>query len=188
MALPGRSPAGFCEREFCEILQLSRFPLHIYAAPLCNRRTDRSVSLAPVTVRIMIGLRRVSVVLSLAAYLAASTAIRALHDHSASGHSASGHCCFDHASCDVGQSHENHRHGQNSAAGNESAHHEHPSPTNCEDSCFACRFVAAKSIPLAVVLLVERFETVWQLETPRPGLAPIAQLECALCRGPPSAA
>ncbi len=69
----------------------------------------------------------------------------------------------------------------------ESARHgRHSSPTNCEDSCFACRFLAAKSIVPAVVLPVERFETVCQLEAPPPAFAPVTQLECSLCRGPPA--
>jgi hypothetical protein len=123
----------------------------------------------------MMGLKRIAVVLSLASYLLASTAIHALHDHSASGHR-----CHAEQSCDIGAFHQ--RHDDCCAGGDR-----HSSPTNCEDSCFACRFVAAKSILPAVVLPVERFETVCHVEQLQPAFAPVTQPECSLCRGPPAA-
>ena len=132
----------------------------------------------------MVGSKRISVVLSLAGYLLATTAIHALHDHSAAGR-----CCHDERSCDVDQFHTELGNCSHSVdACDESAGHDrNSSPTNCEDSCFACRFLAAKTIVPAVALPVERFETVCQLE-PLPGaFAPIAQIECSLCRGPPRA-
>jgi hypothetical protein len=129
----------------------------------------------------MTGSRRILVVLSLAGYLLATTAIHALHDHSASAH-----CCHNELSCDAGAFRNDH--GGSADARDESARHDrHSSPTNCEDSCFACRFVAAKSIVPAVVLPDERFEAVCQLEPLQPAFAPITQLECTLCRGPPGA-
>lgn len=138
-------------------------------------------------------LKRIAVVLSLASYLLASTAIHALHDHSGSqhsaaghsgsGHSAAGHCCHAERTCDLGASRQIH----NGDACDESAGHDHSLPTNCEDSCFACRFVAAKSILAAIVLPVERFETLCQIEPPQPTFTPLTQVECSLCRGPPSA-
>lgn len=129
----------------------------------------------------MIDSKRISVAFSLSAYLLATTAIHALHDHSASAH-----CCHNELSCDAGAFHKDH--GDSADACDESARHDrHSSPTNCEDSCFACRFVAAKSIVPAVVLPDERFETVCQLEPLQPTFAPIIQLECSLCRGPPGA-
>jgi hypothetical protein len=137
----------------------------------------------------MVGSKRISVVLSLAGYLLATTAIHALHDHSGWEHSAAGHCCQDEPSCPLGAFDTNLGDGARSAdACAESAHHgRHSSPTNGEDSCFACRFLAAKTIVPAVVLPVERFETVCQLEALSRVLAPVAQIECSLCRGPPRA-
>jgi hypothetical protein len=127
----------------------------------------------------MIGSKRILVVLSLAGYLLATTAIHALHDHSASAH-----CCHNELSGDARAFQKDD--GDCADACNESARHDrHSSPTNCEDSCFACRFVATKSIVPAVVLPVERFETVCQLEPLQPAFAPFTQLECSLCRGPP---
>jgi hypothetical protein len=129
----------------------------------------------------MTGSRRILVVLSLASYLLATTAIHALHDHSASAH-----CCHNELSCAAGAFDKDH--GDSADACDESARHDrHSSPTNCEDSCFACRFVAAKSIVPAVVLPVERFETICQVEPPQHDFAPFIQVECSLCRGPPSA-
>ena len=136
----------------------------------------------------MVASRRIFAVLSLAGYLLATTAIHALHDHSAGGHSAAGHCCHHELSCQIGEF-DIHGDGAHSAeACDESAHHGHHSlPSNCEDSCFACRFLAAKTIAPAVVLPVERFETVCQLETVPRALVPVTQIECSLCRGPPRA-
>ena len=134
----------------------------------------------------MVGSKRISVVLSLAGYLLATTAIHALHDHSSWGHSAAGHCCHDELSCQVGAFDD---HGSHSADACDDAagRSQHSSPSNCEDSCFACRFLAAKTIAPAVVLPVERFETVCQLEIAPRALVPITQIECSLCRGPPRA-
>jgi hypothetical protein len=124
--------------------------------------------------------KRIFVVLSLANYLAAATAIHALHDHSAAGH-----CCHE-QSCVAGAF--DTEGGDCADASAESAHHGgHSSPTNCEDSCFACRFLAAKSLPPAITLPVDRFETVCQLEFLRLAFTPLTQTECSLCRGPPSA-
>ncbi len=129
----------------------------------------------------MFGSKRILVALSLASYLLATTVIHALHDHSAAG------CCQTEVWC--GEFHKAHAGGSNSADSCiESSHHDrHSLPTHCEDSCFACRFLAAKSIVAAVVLPVERFETVCQLEFQPPASTPLADVECSLCRGPPSA-
>ena len=114
----------------------------------------------------MIEAKRISVAFSLAAYLLATTAVHALHDHSAAGH-----CCHNELSCDDGAFPT--EHGDCADACDESARHDgHSSPTNCEDSCFACRFLAAKAMPAAVVLPVDRLETVCQLEVLPPALAP----------------
>jgi hypothetical protein len=128
----------------------------------------------------MMGSKRIAVVLSLASYLLATTAIHALHDHSAAAHA-----CHTERGCDVGAFDQDHA---DCATCDGSAHHNgHSSPTNCEDSCFACRFLAAKSIAAAVVLPVERFETVCQFAPLPRTLAPFAPVDCSLCRGPPVA-
>lgn len=124
--------------------------------------------------------KRIAVALSLASYLLASTAIHALHDHS-------GHCCHAGLPCDGVALGHSHHDCSNSAEACHDAADRPSSPANCEDSCFACRFVAAKTIVPAIVLPVERFETVCQVEPQEPGFAPLTQVECSLCRGPPSA-
>jgi hypothetical protein len=123
-------------------------------------------------------LQRFSVVFALAGYLLATTAVHALHDHSVSGHT-----CLNELSRAAGALHADHCDDCDSSAG----HGRPASPTNCEDSCFACRFLAAKTIVPAVVVPPERFETVCQLEPTPPESAPSAPLECTLCRGPPHA-
>jgi hypothetical protein len=132
----------------------------------------------------IMGRKRIAVVLSLASYLLASTAIHALHDHSASGHG-----CHAEGSCEIGAFHQNGGDRCNSAGAcdGSAGGDRHSSPNNCEDSCFACRFVAAKSILPAIVLPVERFETVCHVDPPLPTFAPVTQPDCSLCRGPPSA-
>jgi hypothetical protein len=127
----------------------------------------------------MMTFKRIAVALSLASYLLASTAIHALHDHS-------GHCGHAGLSCDGAACHQGHHDGPSSADACHDAADRH-SPNNCEDSCFACRFVAAKTIVPAIVLPVERFQTVCQVEPQAPSFAPLTQVECSLCRGPPSA-
>jgi hypothetical protein len=134
----------------------------------------------------MVGSKRISVVLSLAGYLLATTAIHALHDHSGSGHSVAGHCCHDELSCQIGALDDHGSHAAD-ACDEAAGHGPHSSPSNCEDSCFACRFLAAKTIAPSVVLPVERFETVCQLEIVPRAWVPVAQIECSLCRGPPRA-
>jgi hypothetical protein len=125
-------------------------------------------------------LQRISVVFSLAGYLLATTAVHALHDHSAS--------CANELSTGFSALHAEHCDGSDGANCNDPADHGRPgSPSSCEDSCFACRFLAAKTIVPAIVVPVERFETVCQLEPTPPESAPSAQFECALCRGPPRA-
>jgi hypothetical protein len=143
-----------------------------------SARTGEALYLATVRVpdrndSMIIASKRIAVALSLAGYLLATTAIHLLHDHAA-------HCGHAELSSSTEGCHDAPSHG---AAG----HHEHSPPSDCEDSCFACRFVAAKTILPAVVLPVERFETVCQVEPQQPVFTPVTQVECSLCRGPPAA-
>src|SRR5271167_4363285 len=99
----------------------------------------------------MIDRKRISVAFSLAAYLLATTVVHALHDHSATGdcHSESQACAG--ASCDPAEHHDSPSHsGAPSHSG------------DCEDSCFACRFLAVKSIAAVAVEVAEQTEILQQ--------------------------
>jgi hypothetical protein len=128
--------------------------------------------------------KRISVVSSLAAYLLATTAVHALHDHSDRDHcsaeappflgSANRNAC----ECDHGHSH---------AASDHAAHNRLPSPFPDCDHCFACRFLAVKAISAVGFAIVEQSEAVRQIE-PREYLsAPVFRPDLPLSRGPPSA-
>jgi hypothetical protein len=117
----------------------------------------------------MVNEKRFSVAISLAGYLLAATAIHFLHDHSAGGH-----CCGEvagHVDCDDGPSHPHSGHGF--------------PPINCEDSCFACRFHAVKSIAPVIATVVEQIEVVRLVEWSRPVFTPGERPALPLSRGPP---
>jgi hypothetical protein len=132
------------------------------------------------SVRTMIEPKRISVVLSLAAYLLATTAVHALHDHSATEN-----CRSEPQAC--------------AGAGSTSAdcdsdespgclgHHDSPSHSDCEDSCFACRFLAAKSIAAVAVEIVQRSEVLQQVAPPQGISVPVVRPYLPFSRGPPCA-
>jgi hypothetical protein len=117
----------------------------------------------------MVKAKRFSVAISLAGYLLAATAIHFLHDHSAGGH-----CCGEaagHFGCEDETSH---------------SHAGHGVPlTNCEDSCFACRFHAVKSIAPVVAAVVEQIEVVRLVEWSRPVFTPVERPALPVSRAPP---
>jgi hypothetical protein len=118
---------------------------------------------------------RFSVVVALAFYTLAATAIHCFHDHSGAGHLCDGHAC--------GMAH----HDADSAAA--SHHEEEKSPCksgDCEDSCLACRLLALKSIAPAIVAVAERVETFAPLEAPPYVCTPVVRPALPLSRGPPS--
>jgi hypothetical protein len=124
--------------------------------------------------------RRFSVVFSLAAYLLATSAVHALHDHSATGNcrSESQACAglgSTSAGCDADESPGCH------------APHDSPSHSDCEDSCFACRFLAAKSIAAVAVELVQRTEVLQQVVPPQGVSVPAVRPYLPFSRGPPCA-
>jgi hypothetical protein len=130
----------------------------------------------------MVAIKRISIGLSLALYLVATTAVHALHNH------ATSECCCHggHASCCADDG-EDDAHDDAAAGLNGSTHGGQPShPVDCEDSCFACRFLAAKSIAPVAVAIIERCEIVRPLDPPRPVLALAAQPDLPLSRGPPA--
>jgi hypothetical protein len=138
--------------------------------------------------------KRVSVVSSLVAYLLATTFVHALHDHSTGGHCCGeSHACAalgaTHAECDPADSEGCHRPGGDSAnASHGSAHHDAPSrPDDRESSCFACRFLAAKSIAPVAVAVVEWNEALHQAEPRQHIFAPVVRPELPFSRGPPRA-
>ncbi len=145
-------------------------------------------SIALPRVRTMCSLRRNSVVLSLVAYLFATTAIDALHNHSAGDP-----CCSDgDAICAVGDAEHScglHTHdGDSALAANGSAHSGFPARSHDhERNCFACRFLAAKAIVSVAVAVVERTEVLHQVEQQQPLFAPTIRPDLPFSRGPPCA-
>lgn len=131
----------------------------------------------------MVALKRISVVLSLALYLVATTAVHALHNHSASDrcrHGLHDLCCAEASECDGCPA---------CASVHQYSTHEAPLPHSggCEDSCFACRFLAAKSIAPIAVAIVEHCEVICPIDPPRPVVAPLVRPDLPLSRGPPAA-
>jgi len=131
----------------------------------------------------MVALKRISVVLSLALYLVATTAVHALHNHSTSEcccHGVHGLGCAEDGEADD-------RHDCASPLKG-STHEAAPFHSgDCEDSCFACRFLAAKSIASVAVAIVERSEAICPLDPPQPVFTPLARPDLPLSRGPPAA-
>jgi hypothetical protein len=131
----------------------------------------------------MVALKRISVALSLALYLVATTAVHALHKHPTSDcccHGAHGLGCAE-----DGESDDCHH----CASVPNGSTHEAPPPHSgdCEDSCFACRFLAAKSIAPVAVAIVERSEVICPLNPHQPVFTPLARRDLPLSRGPPVA-
>ena len=114
---------------------------------------------------------RLCVVSLLASYLLATTGIHALHDHSASEH-----CCT--------QTPDDREPTHGGAC--DCDHHGSPlRPAAGEHSCFACRFLAVKSITPVVVTIVQQIEPFRPLR-PLPVLAAeVVQADLPLSRGPP---
>jgi hypothetical protein len=139
----------------------------------------------------MIGWKRISVVGSLVAYLAATTALHALHDHAAPEHSwaagsgcdcGSAACCFDDAcGCHPDDADE-------TASTAESDRHHDPSPpADGKHICFACRLLAVKSISPVAVAVVEQSDVVRQPQ-PRPQtFIAVPRRSLPVSRGPPCA-
>jgi hypothetical protein len=131
----------------------------------------------------VVGIKRISVFLSLALYLVATTAVHALHDHSTSD----GCCHGVHALCcaEDGESDDCHH----CASDHKGSTHQAPRPHSggCEDSCFACRFLAAKSIAPVAVAIVERCEVIRPVDPPQPVFTPLVRVDLPLSRGPPAA-
>lgn len=142
----------------------------------------------------MVDSKRISVAFSLAAYLLATTVVHALHDHSATRNCRSesqawlapGSTCLGGDLAEFDGSH-GHR-GDAANAGHPSAHHNSPSHSDdCEDSCFACRFLAVKSIAAVAVEVVQRTEVLRQV-APGPCIsAPVVRPDLPFSRGPPCA-
>jgi hypothetical protein len=130
----------------------------------------------------MCSLRRNSAVLSLVAYLFATTAIDALHNHACCSDTACAACELDHAG---GQ----HVHDCDSAhAANGSSHSGLPARSHDhERNCFACRFLAAKAIVAVAVVVVERTEVLHQVEQQQPLFTPTIRPDLPFSRGPPCA-
>jgi hypothetical protein len=129
----------------------------------------------------MVALKRFLVALSLAAYFVATTAIHALHDHSGADH-----CCHElHGLCRTAGESE----GAHAATGHEDINRGGSPihPADCEDTCFACRFLAAKSIAPVVVAVIEHIEVIRPLDPPQWTFTPLVRPDLPLSRGPPTA-
>jgi hypothetical protein len=130
----------------------------------------------------MVALKRISIIWSLALYLVATTAVHALHNHSTSEccccHDVRGFCCADGGEAD----------DHDDAPGLNGSPHGTPPfhPANCEDSCFACRFLAAKSIAPVAVAIIERSEFVRPVDPPRLIFTLPVRRDLPLSRGPPT--
>lgn len=135
----------------------------------------------------MVGYKRVSVVLSLAGYLLATTSVHWLHDHSAAAGCCdaagpAGHeCCQE--SADACPCHQ----GTHEHADHNSPHRPPCPPRNCEDTCSACRLMAVKSIAPVVVVAVPWIAPLYQAETPRLLIISALEPNLPLSRGPPCA-
>jgi hypothetical protein len=147
----------------------------------------RSLDIAsPRLARPMIRLRRIPVVLSLVAYLFATTVVHALHDHSTAGH-----CSLEclgpapsHAECNSAES------GgcaDRCEVANPRCQGAPSRSDNGEHFCFACRFLAAKSIVAVAVTIIERTEALHQVAPRQRILAPVLRPALVCTRGPPCA-
>jgi hypothetical protein len=133
----------------------------------------------------MMALKRIAVVASLAAYLVATTAIHALHDHSGNDH-----CCHGlHGLCSTTDpvEHDHAASAHDDATHDGSPIHRHHKPANHEDSCFACRILAAKSIAPVAVAIIETSEIIRPVDPPQRAFTPLVQPDRPLSRGPPAA-
>jgi hypothetical protein len=127
----------------------------------------------------MIRLKRIPVVFSIVGYLLATTAVHALHDHSAHAHHSL--ACSGAATEESGDASS----PTSPDGGREHSHHHPFAPTCCDESCFACRLLAVKcvaSAPLAVIPSTAPVYLVEQLARP---FFPLQRLSQPLSRGPP---
>jgi hypothetical protein len=117
----------------------------------------------------MLRVRRGWIACSLSAYLLAAMSVHFLHDHGDSHDHCPSACC--------------------TAGESPSAPHEHGEcPAGpCEDSCFACRFLAIHSIAPAVVAPVELVTAVEPVAEPHCRFVSAPRPALPLTRGPPSA-
>jgi hypothetical protein len=159
-------------REFPEKLGPSGdFGLYVYSAIARNEALNRVGHFAPAhrTGRLsMLRLRRGWVAVSLSAYVLAAMAVHFLHDHGA-----------QHACCPA----------ESTAADSTSApHHDGDCPGGpCEDSCFACRYLAIQSIAPAIVAPAALITVVEPVPEPETKLVSADRPALQLTRGPPCA-
>jgi hypothetical protein len=135
--------------------------------------------------------KRIILVCVLSAYVLATTFVHLLHDHSGCAHSVlsakgaavsphtCGHCRHHSHSQPNRVAEAVNANGEQAPAGNSSA------PAHCEDSCFACQFLAVKSIPTVLVAVVEQSEILWQARPAVPMWVSVAGPALPLSRGPP---
>jgi hypothetical protein len=129
----------------------------------------------------MIRSKRIPVVFSIVGYLLATTAVHALHDHSAHAHpslACSGEAAEDRDEVFVFSPHSPDGEGEHS--------HHHPfGPTSCDDSCFACRLLAVKCVAAAPLVVVPSIAVVCPIAQPARSFFPFQRPTQPLSRGPP---
>jgi hypothetical protein len=133
----------------------------------------------------MLRSKRISVALSLAGYVLATTAAQALHDHSGHGHLGleSVKACGDERAEAGG------KHAEQSGSHSDESEHSHQhrhAPAQCDDSCFACRLLAVKCVAPATLAVVEHVGFIRLIEEPASPLGSPARLALPLSRGPPA--
>jgi hypothetical protein len=159
-------------RKFLEKLGRSGdFALYVFSAIARNEALNLAGILRPRTApgRLsMLRLRRGWVAVSLSAYVLAAMAVHFLHDHGA-----------QHACCPA----------ESTAADSTSApHHDGDCPGGpCEDSCFACRYLAIQSIAPAVVTPAALMTVVEPVPEPKCKLVSADRPALQFSRGPPCA-
>jgi hypothetical protein len=127
----------------------------------------------------MIRSKRIPVAFSIVGYLLATTALHALHDHSAHAHHSL--ACAGAATEESG---EGSHLGSPDGEGDHSHHHPF-GPTCCDESCFACRLLAVKCVASAPLTVIPSIAPVCLIEQPARSFFPLQRPSQPLSRGPP---
>jgi len=128
----------------------------------------------------MILSKRIQVVFSIVGYVLATTAVHALHDHSA--HTHHNFACSGPATEEIGEAPS----PGSSDGGAEHSHHHPFAPTCCDESCFACRLLAVKCVASSPFAVIPSIAPVYLIEQPARPFFPVQRLSQPLSRGPPS--
>jgi hypothetical protein len=133
---------------------------------------------------LMVRAKRVPVVLSIVGYLLATTAVQALHDHSGHAH----HCGECRVASENGTDAD--ETGSDCHPGTANGKSDHPHghrsvPTNCDESCFACRLLAVKGVAPTIFAVAHSVAALYLIELPARPFFTLQPLSRPLSRGPP---